>query len=451
MVQIQGGATMEDKSTAALWFVKNVLYGRFQVLAKARSFSISRFNEAITSSAATGLLNPSKSRCGLCDLLFDSRCKPIYCSKCVKWFHKTTCHRSHRCSSYSSNLLPITRTSSTTTSVSPSTSRASTALNTAVTATIISTGLMAVTTVGHQAVTRLVSPTNTMLGPTTTTSPPASTNSVSSRAITATPTMTPMLTCSSSPSVPSSSSLSSPILSSCLSESHPLNPTAQLFIPSQQISSVPSRTTKKPRETLNVNNFTPGKAEIESLKIELGYAQTKIIDIQAKNKDLQETIKIYSMKLKLLENSRTDTLNAKYFPPSPTLSSPILDCPCQTRASINQISKNLKNLELKFQEVLEKFTSRPQTFCPPSVSVPSTPTATSSPPTSTKILPPPHPGPVTNTDTISQFTFNCSTDIDESLKSHDLHCNEDDTNQESEFSFSDSFVQPTLSPRISLN
>ena len=118
---------------------------------------------------------------------------------------------------------------------------------------------------------------------------------------------------------------------------------------------------------------------------------------------------------------------------------------------INQISKNMKNLELKFQEVLEKFTSRPQTFCPPSVSVPSTPTATSSPPTSTKILPPPHPGPVTNTDTISQFTFNCSTDIDESLKSHDLHCNEDDTNQESEFSFSDSFVQPTLSPRISLN
>ena len=40
LIQVQGGATMPDTSTSALWFVKNVLYGKFQVLAKAKSFNI---------------------------------------------------------------------------------------------------------------------------------------------------------------------------------------------------------------------------------------------------------------------------------------------------------------------------------------------------------------------------------------------------------------------------
>ena len=71
LVQIQGGATMPDGLTAALWFSQNVLFGKFQVLAKARSYNISRFNEAISSMAAPPS-SSSKTKCASCDVLFDS-------------------------------------------------------------------------------------------------------------------------------------------------------------------------------------------------------------------------------------------------------------------------------------------------------------------------------------------------------------------------------------------
>ena len=45
LVQIQGGSTMPDGSNSALWFLQNVLLGKFQVLAKAKSYNITSFNQ----------------------------------------------------------------------------------------------------------------------------------------------------------------------------------------------------------------------------------------------------------------------------------------------------------------------------------------------------------------------------------------------------------------------
>ena len=66
--------------------------------------------------------------------------------------------------------------------------------------------------------------------------------------------------------------------------------------------------------TQNISDFNPQKAEIESLKIELGYARTKITDLQSKIDDKDQTINIYSQKIKLLEGARANSLHEKYFP-----------------------------------------------------------------------------------------------------------------------------------------
>ena len=89
---------MPDKTTSASWFVKNILYGKFQTLARSKSYSISKFNDALTSAsqAVTSGKN-NEDKCGSCEIAFDSRSKPLYCPKCVRWFHKTNCYRGHSC------------------------------------------------------------------------------------------------------------------------------------------------------------------------------------------------------------------------------------------------------------------------------------------------------------------------------------------------------------------
>ena len=94
---------------------------------------------------------------------------------------------------------------------------------------------------------------------------------------------------------------------------NPLNPNAHQFLPQ------PPPNVRKPRQTQNGSSFTPEKAEIESLKIELGYARTKVVDLQTKNQDHEHTISIYSQKIKLLEGSRLDALHNKYFSPTSTI------------------------------------------------------------------------------------------------------------------------------------
>ena len=55
-----------------------------------------KFNDALTSQAVTSGKN-NENKCGSCDIAFDSRSKPLYCPKCVRWFHKTNCYRGHSC------------------------------------------------------------------------------------------------------------------------------------------------------------------------------------------------------------------------------------------------------------------------------------------------------------------------------------------------------------------
>ena len=414
---------MADKTTAALWFVKNVLHGKFQELAKSRSFSISRLNETITNSSKYPSPASPSIKCGFCSISFDSRCKPLYCPRCVKWFHKTNCHKTHRC-----NLDPL-----------PPTTGPSTAISLPVPSIQTSTAVSC-------------SPIPTM----------------SSSSTGAATVSTTLLTTSSATtiSVNSSSSFVSPLTSQISTSSSTLNPSAQQFRSSVQppFPAPTPATTRKPRQTQILNNFTPERAELESLKIQLGYAHTKIVDIQSKNQDLEETILIYSQKLKLLENTRKDFLHEKYFSPPSDATSTSPDCPCQIKAHISKNSMNMKKLELKLVQELEKITQRLDNICSQPHQPHSHAQSTNEEPPSNQIPPkksssPKHDSQVQHgqdalADTISLFTF------EESGSNHDQEPAQTTSNtihdssssdHESSFSFSDSFVPPVVSPELPLN
>ena len=108
LVQVQGGSLMPDKSSAASWFVKNVLLGKFQVLARAKSYDISKFNQVLSnlqSSMGLSSEDSNKNPCGFCDKVLDSRSVPTYCFQCTKSFHKTNCFKSHKCIRHTTSIV----------------------------------------------------------------------------------------------------------------------------------------------------------------------------------------------------------------------------------------------------------------------------------------------------------------------------------------------------------
>ena len=360
LVQVQGGSLMPDKTTSASWFVKNILYGKFQTLARSKSYSISKFNDALTSQAVTSGKN-NEDKCGSCEIAFDSRSKPLYCPKCVRWFHKTNCYRGHSCNGNSRNSPS---SSAWLQSASPRPQSAS--------GSRPAWPSLSLTATSFQSEQR----------PTT-----------SSSVITQASSTFVTLSCPSGVICPVSSSTSratseSPSLSLGTQEAASiLDPDALTFMP--QFLPPPATNRKKPKQKQNLPNFSPEKAEIESLKIELGFARTKVVDLETKDNDAENTIKIYSHKLKILEENRTNSLHEKYFSPSSqaskfsteTLSAP--DCSCQIRAQISRNTLNLKELEMKLSSEMQLLNRKLDYIINQSITCSSTPeTRTNSVPAS---------------------------------------------------------------------
>ena len=420
LVQVQGGATMPDKTTAALWFGKNVLHGKFHVLAKSRRFSISGFNNAIISGVASSSLDPTKMKCGGCDIQFDSRAKPSYCSRCTKWFHKTNCHKGHRCF-----LLTSVPTAPSSSQAAPQSSGSQTSL--------------------HPSINSISTTTTRVSTPTTLIT--SSTNSL--------PAVTPSPQ-SLVPLPPPLVQLNSPPVTN---NSCSLNPSAQQFVPAAQpapSTPLPARQ-RRTRQTQNNLHTSPRKAEVESLKIELGYAHAKIAEIQSRNRDNQETIKIYSQKLELIEKGQSAYFHDKYFSSSSDMSSS-MDCPCQTKSKIFRNTENLRNLEVKIMNELEKINaklgSQRTTAQPtPSSQPPRPPSLTHS--VQEDILPTQtnqHENFV-QSETISQFIFDDTENPDDPVNvDEDAHASSPSSHQSnSDFEFSDNFEPPELSPKLHLN
>ena len=497
---------MPDMSTSALWFVKNVLYGKFQVLAKSKSFNISRFNDAIAS-----MVNPAPNQddknCGSCGVMFDSRSRPVYCIRCVGWFHKTNCYRGHRCSRNVSNTFTPSSTASE--PVPLATSIQSSLPIPSTTFQPTSSPSISTLSLSRPTFSNAKSPSTTAVSSSHTASI-ASTSPLSLSS----PHPLPATASSVPPTASTPSTMSLAVLNPCAPQFSPQPPSVQqppqqqYPLPQQQpASQLPPRPSqpRRPRVTQNVSSFTPEQAEIESLKIELGFARTKVVDLQTKLNDRDQTISIYSQKIKLFEENRKNSLNDKYFPPttSPTSSSSNpssnpslnLDCSCQIRAQISRNSATLEEVDARVVSALENLERKlgliearihpspnnppnappnilpniPPTALPTTIAVSPTSSVPPTVPVSSTVVTITNSSSTTSLPTFSQISTSPSNILPGPLQSpliqtnhlqtEDFDFSDTATSQEvdpgadtdPEFEFTESFTFPDTSPRINLN
>ena len=104
LIQIQGSFMMPDSTMAPIWFAENLLLPMFKERGAASTPHIQSINNAILSLKPTQLQpnpkplpdNPSK-KCGGCLKNFSGNACPMPCTACAKFFHKTSCWKSHHC------------------------------------------------------------------------------------------------------------------------------------------------------------------------------------------------------------------------------------------------------------------------------------------------------------------------------------------------------------------
>ena len=347
LVQAQGGSLMSDKTTAAFWFVKNVLKGKFRVLASAKKYNIKNFNDALTTSHTLGQSfgAPTKDKCGACDKVLDSRSAPVYCFLCTKQFHKINCHKKHHCIRYPASTSGVVTTNTSVGCLTPHSSPLSDGFACSQTSSNAS-----------QATPQLSCSSPTTFRP--------AISSLSS--VTVSPPTSSSTTVSvSSPPPIAHSVTTAPRSSPSLNTNTPrmisfLDPRATTFNP--PTSALRQESSRRANKKQKSSDLSSEQAEIESLKIELSYARTKIVDLETKIDDGKETLKVYSHKLKILEENRSSFLKEKYFSSkdqadtsplarSPSETSNLLECSCQVRAKISKNSAKLQEFEMKISEL----------------------------------------------------------------------------------------------------
>ena len=99
LVQLQGGVISSDGVTAPVWFVNNILQKQFNQLSKEKSVDISEFNTAVQNMASGMINNTSHPVCAGCNVQFDGRSSPEFCTVCKSSYHKYKCYASrlHAC------------------------------------------------------------------------------------------------------------------------------------------------------------------------------------------------------------------------------------------------------------------------------------------------------------------------------------------------------------------
>ena len=96
--------------------------------------------------------------------------------------------------------------------------------------------------------------------------------------------------------------------------------------------------------------FSPEKAEIESLKIELSYAKTKILELETKNSDKQRSLLIYKEKVRLLESQMNYSSKDAALPSSTkntetTTTFEADFCSCKVRSKILENASKILDLD----------------------------------------------------------------------------------------------------------
>ena len=105
-VQLQRSAIMPDQMTAPVWFVENVLRDHFTRESKDKALAIRTFNQVVKRLIEPNAPNGQvSSTCKGCNLHFNGRSSPEFCSQCGFFFHKSKCWPSTKHSCQAKNRL----------------------------------------------------------------------------------------------------------------------------------------------------------------------------------------------------------------------------------------------------------------------------------------------------------------------------------------------------------
>ena len=342
LIQIQGNFKMPDSTPGPVWFAEHVALPMFKERGKFSSHHILGINNAIlslqhgnTQSVQRPLPEvPANKRCGGCQRAFNGKACPMPCPDCAKFFHKTTCWKSHSCSNGSSAAAlappPITP------AYSASTAAPSLVHPLGITRTLPVKRPAANITYFEvdsdddeegthtpaprnepplslnpdllQLLSDAVPPTTlTIAGSTSVFSPPVSTVQAP---VSAPPSITMEHQTALQPCV--SSLLSLPSSLQLQPSSFSISTTSEPTFPVSEPSRPPSKKQKK-------NSVPISKEAIENelLKRELDAASARITSLERELSTFKEKCFILTERIKFFEDQHTKNLHDQYFPPEP--------------------------------------------------------------------------------------------------------------------------------------
>ena len=297
LVQVQGSASR--------WFVDNFLKQTFLTEARNQRLFIADLNNVFDAAgrnhAKRAELDDEPKHCNHCNSKFRKTSKPSVCGNCAKYFHNTKvnkCLLLHTCAfdPRPSKANPITAP---VTTFTPSAS---------------------CSTTGSPSLSVTFVPASTSTSSNPPIVAPSASNSQTTRQ--SSPARLPAVATSPPIAVPLSSI--SPVIpqpDNSQIRSSDLNPSAVTF---QQSQAKPTLKKKNTDQSKTVN-----EAEIAILKQELVILKTKLLQIEADNKDLVRKNSILSETIKIQENEQNKALRQKYFgdqgtdaPTNPQIPSP---------------------------------------------------------------------------------------------------------------------------------
>ena len=282
LIQIQGSFMMPDSTMAPIWFAENLLLPMFKERGASSSSHIQSINNAILSLQTTrgqseqGSLpgNPMKE-CGGCLKNFTGNACPMPCTSCAKFFHKTSCWKTHRCGdSFSHGISSATSAPPSFSSLPPLTQRSHPKKRAAANITHFEIDSddddepEAPATIGRQ--------------PTISIHPDLLSYSAASPAVL-------------------------PSLSPSLMPSLPLPSTSSILLPAAQPPPKKQKRNAVPVSKEAIDN--------ELLRREINAASAKITSLDRELKTSQETCSILSERIKFFEDQHTNQLFEKYFSP----------------------------------------------------------------------------------------------------------------------------------------
>ena len=257
-------------------------------------------------------------------------------------------------------------------------------------------------------------------------------------------------------SAPDGPSLSQPTVSTSMAVA--LNPNAALFQPAQD-----NMTQQRKKKTAANSNYSPEKAEIESLKIELSFTKTKIAELEVQLKDKEQSIKIYLQKIKILESERVNRLGEQYFTESSSSKTSSCrkqdSCPCLPKDPLIETNHYLKSIDSKLDNIT-RILGQPHAVASLSNqgSLPNNvhreaPSCSTSPPSksrNTNLHRETLGTPATTASVMSQIRPPEKTLTFQNNNSNNM-IQDSDSCSESDFEFSSPSNMPIESPRLSLN